>query len=134
LKNPLDGSIFAAGHHFGLEDNAKRPIADDFTLRVLYLFRFPCESILDFLSDDFCAIRRKRAKSQRSSLTAIATEGTAGSLPPMRKLENTPDRFCDITEESWRKNVEKIGGWDAIENMEGWTLIADGGRGRRGKV
>jgi hypothetical protein len=32
LKDPLDGSILAAWHHFRLKDNTKRTIADDFTL------------------------------------------------------------------------------------------------------
>lgn len=40
LEDPFDGSILAAGHHFRLKNNSERPIADDFTLRILYLFRF----------------------------------------------------------------------------------------------
>lgn len=42
LKDPFDGSILAAGHHLRLKNNTERPIADDFTLRILYLFRFSC--------------------------------------------------------------------------------------------
>lgn len=32
LKDPLDGSILAAGHHARLKYNAKRSIADDLAL------------------------------------------------------------------------------------------------------
>jgi hypothetical protein len=54
LEDSLDGSIFAAGSHLGLEHDTEGAIADNLTLCVGDLFGFTGQSILDLLLDDLC--------------------------------------------------------------------------------
>ena len=53
LEHPLDGSIFAAGRQFCLEDYAKRAIANNLALSVLYLASLASGPVLDLFSYDF---------------------------------------------------------------------------------
>jgi hypothetical protein len=95
LENPLDGGIFATGGHLCLEHNTEGAISDYLALSVLHLLGLPRESILDFFSYDFCC-RRTHINYQKSKKRG------GKHIPPIRKPENTPGRFWDITEASTR--------------------------------
>lgn len=52
LENTLDSSVFPRGRELRLEDHAKRSVAHDLALRVLYFSLLTCNSILYLLTDD----------------------------------------------------------------------------------
>lgn len=75
LENSFDGSILAAGHHFGLKNHSERPIADDLALRVRDLLRFPCQAILDFFSNDLCVVHKSRTSQYKRLENTSRTMG-----------------------------------------------------------
>ena len=54
LQHSLDGCILSAWRELGLEDNAKRAVADDLALRVCKVLVLAGFTVLDFLANDFC--------------------------------------------------------------------------------
>jgi hypothetical protein len=55
LQDSFDGSVLAAGRQLGLEDDAKRAVADDLALRIGNVSGLASDSVLDSLPYDFCS-------------------------------------------------------------------------------
>jgi hypothetical protein len=56
LQDALDGGVLTGGRELGLEDDAKRAVADDFALRILHLFGLSGQAVLHLFADDFCGV------------------------------------------------------------------------------
>jgi hypothetical protein len=96
LQDTLDGSIFSAGRELGLEDDPEGAIAHNLALSVLDLSLFTSQSILDFLSNDFC-IEFVSSRATRVWAQAVGDAGGRVNIPPMRRPEKTPPGLvCDI--------------------------------------
>ena len=54
LEHTFDGSIFAVGRDFCLENDTERTIADYFALGVLHLLRLSGQAILDLFTNNLC--------------------------------------------------------------------------------
>ena len=70
LQHPLDGSILATGGQLGLEDDAKRPIANNLALSVCELSSLSGQAVLNLFANDFwkvCQQRSQTAQPIRSS-------------------------------------------------------------------
>lgn len=53
LQDALDGSIFSRRRQLRLEDDTKRAVSNDFTLRVLQVPSFSSDAILNLFTDHF---------------------------------------------------------------------------------
>ena len=94
LQDPLDRGILVGRRQLRLEDDAERPVADDLTLRVLYLPGLAGDAILYLLADHFC---------NRSSAYYVCPArpplGIAGAVsPPIRRVLNAAGLFDAMVE------------------------------------
>ena len=88
LQHPLDGSILATGGQLGLEDDAKRPIANNLALSVCELSSLSGQAVLNLFANDFCRINVSKS---------FRLKEFQGISPPILRLEKAAGRFCDIS-------------------------------------